>query len=224
MARSRPGSARTPRGCRDERAPRRDPGAVPDRLQESEGGTRPKRHRRLHRPRGIARRPRRDVPRRLHRRGDAHLDPGEPRWRPPGHAASSEGKLELYGGMRGESLLDPIEDFAKVKAALEKVPNVKQVVPMGIDQAMVATGNVFDTALERLRADARQLEAGERDPRLVREWGSHKAHVRRMVGLLRGEIQQALAIVDPDSKEAKDRAQDFAALQLASTEAFWEGV
>jgi ABC-type lipoprotein release transport system permease subunit len=139
------------------------------------------------------------------------------------YAASSEGALELYGGLRGESLLDPIEDFSKVKAALEKVPNVKQVVPMGIDQAMVATGNAFDTALERLRADARRLEAGERDEKLAREWESHKAHVRRMVGLLRGEIEQALAIVDPDSKEAKDREQDVAALQLASNDAFWTG-
>jgi ABC-type lipoprotein release transport system permease subunit len=139
------------------------------------------------------------------------------------YAASSEGALELYGGLRGESLLDPIEDFSKVKDALEKVPNVRQVVPMGIDQAMVATGNAFDAALERMRADARRLEAGERGEQLLREWASHKAHVRRMVGLLQGEIQQALAIVDPNSKEAKDRKQDYDALQLASTDGFWAG-
>ncbi|HSM93046.1 MAG TPA: FtsX-like permease family protein [Anaeromyxobacteraceae bacterium] len=139
------------------------------------------------------------------------------------YAASSEGSLELYGGLRGESLLDPIEDFSKVKAVIEKVPNVRQVVPMGIDQAMVATGNVFDIALERLRADARRLEAGERGEELQRAWEAHKAHVRRMVGLLRGEIEQALAIVDPDSQEGRDRAPDFEALQRASTDAFWEG-
>ena len=137
------------------------------------------------------------------------------------YAASSEGSLELYGGLRGESLLDPIEDFSKVKAVLEKVPNVRQVVPMGIDQAMVATGNAFDRALERLREDARRLEAGERDPGLLREWESHKAHVRRMVGLLRGEIDQALAIIDPNSREAQDRQQDFVALQRAAAEPFW---
>ena len=137
------------------------------------------------------------------------------------YAASSEGALELYGGMRGESLLDPIDDFSKVKAALEKVPNVRQVVPMGIDQAMVATGNVFDQALERLRADARRLEAGERSPELDRQWSSHKAHVQRMVGLLRGEIEQALTIVDPESAEVKDRAPDYAALQRVDTPAFW---
>jgi ABC-type lipoprotein release transport system permease subunit len=139
------------------------------------------------------------------------------------YATSSEGALELYGGMRGESLLDPIEDFSKVKAALEKVPNVKQVVPMGIDQAMVATGNVFDQALERLRADARRLEAGERSPELDRAWSAHKAHVRRMVGLLRAEIEQALQIVDPESQDAKGRAQDYEALRRVDTAEFWEG-
>ncbi len=57
--------------------------------------------------------------------------------------ARSEGTLELYGGLRGESLLEPIEDFSRVKEVLSRVPNVKQVVPMGIDQAMVATGTAF---------------------------------------------------------------------------------
>lgn len=139
------------------------------------------------------------------------------------YAASSEGALELYGGLRGESLLDAIPDFARVKEVLGKVPNVKRVVPMGIDQAMVATGNAFDQALERLRDDARRLEAGERGEALLRQWESHKAHLRRMVGLLRDEIEQALSIVDPGSKEAKDRAADYEALQRVNTEAFWDG-
>src|SRR5512143_1418385 len=64
--------------------------------------------------------------------------------------AASRDPLELYGGLRGESVLEPIEDFARVKAVLSKVPNVKMVVPLGIDQALVATGNVVDVALERL--------------------------------------------------------------------------
>src|SRR5512144_996054 len=80
------------------------------------------------------------------------------------YAARSEGTLELYGGLRGESLLEPIEDFAKVKEVLSGVPNVKQVVPMGIDQAMVATGTTFDAALEKLRDDVRRMEAGDEGP------------------------------------------------------------
>jgi ABC-type lipoprotein release transport system permease subunit len=135
--------------------------------------------------------------------------------------ARSEGTLELYGGLRGESLLEPIEDFAKVKEVLAKVPNVKQVVPMGIDQAMVAIGNVFDVALERLRDDARRLEAGEDGPELRRTYAAHQGHVRRMVQLLREEIAQARQIVDEGGREAGDLRQEWEALQRAATDDFW---
>jgi ABC-type lipoprotein release transport system permease subunit len=136
--------------------------------------------------------------------------------------ARSEGDLELYGGLRGESLLEPIEDFSKVKAVLSKVPNVKQVVPMGIDQAMVATGTTFDAALERLREDVRRLEAGDASPERRRAYDSHVAHVRRMIGLLSADLQQAREIADLDSREIKSRRDEFDALALASSEEFWK--
>src|SRR6266508_697772 len=137
------------------------------------------------------------------------------------YAARSEGALELYGGLRGESLLEPIEDFAKVKEVLSKVPNVKQVVPMGIDQAMVATGTTFDVALERLREDVRRMEAGDASAERLRLYASHQAHVRRMVGLLAEDIQQARAIADLESREIKSRMDEFEALRRAGSEGFW---
>jgi ABC-type lipoprotein release transport system permease subunit len=103
------------------------------------------------------------------------------------YEARSKDELELYGGMRGESQLEPMEDFARVKETLGKVPNVKRVVPMGIDQALVATGNRFDVVLEKIRADARRLEEGDRDPELQARYQARKAHLRRMVTLLRDE-------------------------------------
>jgi ABC-type lipoprotein release transport system permease subunit len=136
--------------------------------------------------------------------------------------ARSEGTLELYGGLRGESLLEPIEDFAKVKEVLEKVPNVKQVVPMGIDQAMVATGTTFDGALEKLREDVRRLEAGDRSPARLRLYAAHQAHVRRMLGLLGDDLEAARAIADLESREIKSRMDEFEAVRTASTDAFWE--
>ena len=137
--------------------------------------------------------------------------------------ARSEGALELYGGLRGESLLEPIEDFARVKAVLSKVPNVKQVVPMGIDQAMVATGNTFDVALARLRDDARRLEAGEDSPGVRSGYAAHLAHLRRMVGLLHQEIAQARSIADLGGRDAADRKREWEALQRADTAEFWDG-
>jgi ABC-type lipoprotein release transport system permease subunit len=136
--------------------------------------------------------------------------------------ADSEGELELYGGLRGESLLEPIEDFSRVKEVLGRVPNVRGVVPMGIDQAMVATGTTFDAALERLREDVRRMEAGERGPERLRLYEAHKAHARRMIALLGEDIEQAREIADLESREIKGRMEEFEALARAASDAFWE--
>ncbi|HUK66060.1 MAG TPA: FtsX-like permease family protein [Anaeromyxobacteraceae bacterium] len=135
------------------------------------------------------------------------------------YSARSKDDLALYGGMMGESQLEPIEDFAALKKVIERVRNVKAVVPMGIDQAMVATGNEFDVALEKLRADVRLWLRGDRTPELIAAYGAHKAHLRRMTTLLRQELSQARAIVD-DSL-IKERARETADLARATTEAFW---
>jgi ABC-type lipoprotein release transport system permease subunit len=135
--------------------------------------------------------------------------------------AASEGTLELYGGLRGESLLEPIEDFARVKEVLGAVPNVKQVVPMGIDQAFVATGTSLDAALERLREDVRRMEAGDRGPERLRLYAAHVAHVRRMLGLLAEDLDQARAIADLESREIKSLAEEYRSVGTARGDAFW---
>jgi ABC-type lipoprotein release transport system permease subunit len=137
--------------------------------------------------------------------------------------ASSEDPLELYGGIRGESRLEPIPDFAAVKAVLAKVPNVRHVVPMGIDQALVATGNVIDLALERLRGDVRRLEEGGRDEALQQSYAAHLGHVRRMVSLLKQELSQARAIADLGGRDAADRRREWADLTRADSDEFWKG-
>jgi ABC-type lipoprotein release transport system permease subunit len=137
--------------------------------------------------------------------------------------ADSEGELELYGGLRGESLLEPMEDFARVKEVLAKVPNVKKVVPMGIDQAFVATGTTFDGALERLRDDVRHMEAGDASPARLRAYEAHKAHARRIAGLLWSDVDQARAIADMESREIKSRMDEFEAARRAASDEFWEG-
>ncbi len=137
------------------------------------------------------------------------------------YSARSKDDLALYGGMMGESRVEPMEDFARVKRALERVPNVKDVVPMGIDQAMVATGNEFDVALEKLRSDARRRVSGERGAELDARYEAKKAHVRRMTSLLQSELRQARAIVD--EKLIRERAREIADLDRANTPAFWDG-
>ena len=137
------------------------------------------------------------------------------------YSARSKDDLALYGGMMGESQLQPIEDFAAVKEVLERVPNVKSVVPMGIDQAMIATGNEFDVALEKLRADVRRRLAGDDGPATAAAYVSHQAHVRRMSTLLQQELAQARAIASEEL--LKDRRREREDLARATSDAFWGG-
>ncbi len=133
--------------------------------------------------------------------------------------ARSKDDLALYGGMTGESQLEVIPDFAALKAVLEKVPNVKDVVPMGIDQAMVSTGNELDVALEKLREDVRRREAGDASAERARQYEAHKAHVRRMTELLQTELRESRAIAD--EKYLKEREAEWTDLDHATTGAFW---
>ncbi len=135
--------------------------------------------------------------------------------------AASRDPLALYGGTMGESVLEPIDDFARLKAAALTVPGVKLVVPMGIDQAMVSMGNVFDVALERLRADVRRrMEQGA--PADAPDYEAHKAHLRRMATLLQQELRAAREIADETSGVYRDRKADFDALSTAVEGGFWE--
>jgi ABC-type lipoprotein release transport system permease subunit len=135
--------------------------------------------------------------------------------------AASRDALALYGGTMGESVLEPIEDFARLKAAALTVPGVRQVVPMGIDQAMVSMGNVFDVALERLRADVRRRQA-QGAPAEDPDYEAHKAHLRRMATLLQRELLAAREIVDETSGVYQERRADFVALEEAVQAGFWE--
>lgn len=136
------------------------------------------------------------------------------------YSARSKDDLALYGKMGDEaSQLEPMEDFGALKRALAAVPNVKEVVPMGLDVAMVNSGNELDQALEKLRADVRQRDRGGRDPALDARYAAHKAHVRRMATLLEKELQDGSSIMD--AEYLKERAQDQADLARAASDVFW---
>jgi ABC-type lipoprotein release transport system permease subunit len=135
-------------------------------------------------------------------------------------SARSKDDLSLYGKPGGEvSQLEPIEDFAALKRAIVKIPNVKDVIPMGIDVAMVATGNELDIALEKLRADVRERGQGGGDPSLTSRYEAHKAHVRRMAALLHQDLQESSSVVDHEFLE--DRAREGSDRERAASDAFW---
>ena len=56
------------------------------------------------------------------------------------YSSRSKDKLAIWGQMGGDPDLRAIDDFSKIHAALAKVPNVKDVVPMGISGALITSG------------------------------------------------------------------------------------
>jgi len=134
-----------------------------------------------------------------------------------GHAqvyeASSKDKPALFDNWQIPDL-DPIPDFSKIKGPLLSDPNVKAVVPEGINTAIVVYGNTIDQILEKLR---KAESPGTRQPKAVID--SLKAHVRQMISVVQTDMEKhnkigAAGSVDPQS------IQD---LQRAASPAFWAG-
>jgi ABC-type lipoprotein release transport system permease subunit len=135
--------------------------------------------------------------------------------------AQSKDKLEVMGRMMmGDPDLTQLDDFAKVRASLMKVPNVKSVVPMGISGAMVTSGNTIDLALEKLRNAVKARQAAKTDAARAKaqaEIEAEKSHVQQIVSVLQGDLKNAKAIQDEHTID-KD---DVAALARASSDQFW---
>jgi len=135
------------------------------------------------------------------------------------YSAKSKDPLALYGAMGSEPDLSAIDDFAKVKAALEIVPNVKTVVPMGINAALITSGNTVDVALEKLRGLVRQRQQGNSDPDLEAKLKSQKEYVRQILRVLQADMKKRSVLVSDKAIEP----ENVAALERASSNEFWEG-
>src|SRR4051812_4060297 len=114
--------------------------------------------------------------------------------------AQSKDNLEVMGRMMmGDPDLAQMDDFAKVRASLLKVPNVKSVVPMGISGALVTSGNTIDLALEKLRNAEKAKEAAKTDAERTKaqaQIDTEKSHVRQIVSVLQNDLKNAKAIQD----------------------------
>lgn len=135
--------------------------------------------------------------------------------------ARSKDPLEVMGRMTmGDPDLAEFDDFAKVRASLLKVPNVKSVVPMGISGALVTSGNTIDLALEKLRGAVRARRAATRpaeQARLDALIASEKGHVRQIVQVLQGDLKNAKVILDAKAINQ----EDVDAVNRAASDAFW---
>jgi len=137
--------------------------------------------------------------------------------------ATSKDKLAVMGGMTmGDPDLAQIDDFAKLRASLLKVPHVKSVVPMGISGALVTSGNTIDVALERLRGlENKMLERDHKSPeelqKLRAQIAAQKDHVRQIIVVLQGDMKNMKNIVE----DAAVNKEDVEVIQKSASDAFW---
>jgi ABC-type lipoprotein release transport system permease subunit len=130
--------------------------------------------------------------------------------------ANSRDELAVMGSMGMENPdLAAIDDFAALKRACLTVPNVKDVVPMGLSGAIVIAGNTVDVVLEQMRAVVQRKLAGED----VREaYESAKDHVRQIIAVLASDRDNLRKI----QNEAAASKEDAEAVARATAPGFWD--
>lgn len=137
------------------------------------------------------------------------------------YGAESKDPLEVMGSMQmGDPDLAPLDDFAQVRASLERVPNVKSVVPMGISGALVTSGNTIDLALERLRNLVRSRSEAKKDAErapLEGEIAAQKGYVRQIVSVLQDDLKNVNALLD----ERAIVKEEVDAIARAASSEFW---
>src|SRR6185503_10563041 len=133
----------------------------------------------------------------------------------------SKDPLEVMGRMMmGDPDMAQLDDFAKVRESLLKVPNVKSVVPMGISGALVTSGNTIDLALEKLRNAVKgrhDAKSPAERAKFDAQVASEKGHVRQIVQVLQNDLKNASQILDDKAMDIRDTES----VARAASDAFW---
>jgi ABC-type lipoprotein release transport system permease subunit len=135
------------------------------------------------------------------------------------YSAASKDEFAIWPMGGNDPDLSPMLDWEKNQRLLAAVPNVKAVIPMGINAALITSGNTVDLTLEELRSVVRQEKERGTTPELEAQRASLKEHVRQIVRVLQSDMGRAAEIntadaVDPEAQEA---------IQRASSDEFWKG-
>jgi ABC-type lipoprotein release transport system permease subunit len=132
------------------------------------------------------------------------------------YSSTSKEDLEIMGSMGGSMPdIEPLYEFEKVKKALLTIPNIADVVPMGVNAALVSSGNTVDQTLSNLRSTVNAMNEGDHSPETQRKYEAQKAHVQQMVKILRREMDNAKQV---SSNNATDELE---IVDRAASDAFW---
>ncbi|HEX2660905.1 MAG TPA: FtsX-like permease family protein, partial [Polyangia bacterium] len=134
------------------------------------------------------------------------------------YSSKSKDPLEVMGSFNLEGAdLSPLDDFAKVRQTLMSIPGVKSVVPMGVNGAIVPSGNTIDVALANLRELVRRKTEGSATAADLTAYAAKKDHVRQILSVLQGDMSSARLLRD----EKADSKEDTEAVARATSPAFW---
>lgn len=121
--------------------------------------------------------------------------------------------LDLFGAPTGTPDLRTVEQFPKVKEVLQALPNIKAVIPMANDFAIVFSGNFIDTRLAELRQAQKSGDAAKQQLLMQQ--------VRHVVESMQTETD-ALEPFKQDAGEKQELATRRELLAQAATAAFWD--
>jgi ABC-type lipoprotein release transport system permease subunit len=134
------------------------------------------------------------------------------------YSSGSKEDLDVMGGFNFDANdIEPLPDFARVRQVLMAVPNVQQVVPMGINGSMVLSGNTVDQALAKLRHSVTARKAGDTTPALAQVYTDQKDHVRQIISVLRSDVENVKKLHD-DQALVTD---DLGSVAKAASPEFW---
>ena len=138
------------------------------------------------------------------------------------YSSKSKDPLEVMGSFSLEGAdLAPLDDFTKVRKTLESVPGVKSVVPMGVNGAIVPSGNTIDLALAHLRELVRRKIDGKANAADLAAYEAEKGHVRQILSVLQGDMGNAKLLKDEKALADPDADADAEAVARAVSPEFW---
>jgi ABC-type lipoprotein release transport system permease subunit len=135
------------------------------------------------------------------------------------YSAASKEEFAIWPMGGNDPDLSPMVDWERKQKLLESIPNVKAVIPMGINAALITSGNTVDITLEELRSVVRQEKEHGTTPELEAQRASLKEHVRQIVRVLQSDLGRSAEINTPEAIDPEARA----AIEKASSEEFWAG-
>ena len=134
------------------------------------------------------------------------------------YSAASKEEFAIWPMGGNDPDLSPMLDWEKNQRLLAAVPNVKAVIPMGINAALITSGNTVDLTLEELRSVVRQEKERGTTPELEAQRASLKEHVRQIVRVLQSDMGRAAEINTPEAVDPEARE----AIHRASSDEFWK--